>query len=258
MKRSSDRATSAESAARREAWEEAHAAVVDALARLRPLVVQEGQPDIDIGLVDVLRGSEGVWQAWWLYADLPATPEVCAIVPDLRPLVDVASGAVADDWADVRTFLAGHDTAIRLILPEESHRSPVTRAAAEELISAGIDVRTGDAAEWFFVSRDRVAVAPMRWGVADDVDIAVLRGEPIVSALSELFEHRWRVARPWEMTDDHDAVLRLLAEGLGDEEVAQQLGTSVRTVRRRVAEAMDAYGASSRFQLGLRLGQGPA
>ena len=48
------------------------------------------------------------------------------------------------------------------------------------------------------------------------------------------------------------AILRTLSAGQKDETAARQLGLSVRTYRRRVAELMDALGASSRFQAGVR------
>jgi DNA-binding NarL/FixJ family response regulator len=39
--------------------------------------------------------------------------------------------------------------------------------------------------------------------------------------------------------------------GAKDETIARQLGVSLRTVRRRVAELMDELGASTRFQAGM-------
>ena len=47
-------------------------------------------------------------------------------------------------------------------------------------------------------------------------------------------------------------ILRTLSAGQKDETAARQLGLSVRTYRRRVAELMETLGASSRFQAGVR------
>ena len=47
-------------------------------------------------------------------------------------------------------------------------------------------------------------------------------------------------------------ILRSLSAGAKDETAARQLGLSVRTYRRRVAELMELLGASSRFQAGVR------
>ncbi len=54
-------------------------------------------------------------------------------------------------------------------------------------------------------------------------------------------------------TDDELALLRLLSRGLTDEVVAQRLGLTGRTLRRRLRSAMDKLGASSRFEAGFRL-----
>ena len=45
-------------------------------------------------------------------------------------------------------------------------------------------------------------------------------------------------------------MLDLLQMGMKDESIARQLGVSLRTVRRRIADLMDDLGASTRFQAG--------
>lgn len=57
-------------------------------------------------------------------------------------------------------------------------------------------------------------------------------------------------ARP---TDDELALLRMLARGLTDEVVAQKLGLTGRTLRRRLRSAMDKLEAGSRFEAGFKL-----
>ncbi|HEY8545325.1 MAG TPA: hypothetical protein VIL36_09770 [Acidimicrobiales bacterium] len=243
-------------------WDEREAAILDALRDLRALALRPlpwSAPTTaaagGLGLVDVVRGSDGVWQAFWLHADLHARPKVDAIVPDIRPLTDVLSGEAAEAWAELQRLLASGDVRIRLILPT-AVESTMARAVVEQMVAAGIDVRLADTSAWYFVSSEGMAAVPLVWAKSVDVDVGVVRGGPLVAALAELFEHRWRAARPW-IRDEHDAVLRLFATGLGDEDVARELGTSVRTVRRRVAEAMAAYGASTRFELGYRYATEP-
>lgn len=59
---------------------------------------------------------------------------------------------------------------------------------------------------------------------------------------------------PQEMpTEDELALLRLLARGFTDEVVADKLGLTGRTLRRRLRSAMDKLGASSRFDAGYKL-----
>jgi hypothetical protein len=238
-------------------WEDSEAAILEGLARLRELAggpaATTGSMDGSLGVVDLVRGSEGVWQAFWLHADLHATPAVGAIIPDLRPIDDLLAGVTSEEWHELRQLLGDRDLSIRLVLPSEVTGSPLTRAVADELADAGIEVRTAETSAWFFVAGDQVAVTPTTWGLADEVDVAVLRGGPMVGALAELFEIRWRAATPWMGGESvHHQVRALLAAGHSDEDVAEALGSSVRTVRRRVAEAMEAHGASTRFELGHR------
>ena len=47
-----------------------------------------------------------------------------------------------------------------------------------------------------------------------------------------------------------EPVLRLLSQGMSDKAIAVALGTSMRTVQRRINEAMEDLGAGSRFELG--------
>lgn len=54
-------------------------------------------------------------------------------------------------------------------------------------------------------------------------------------------------------TQDELALLRLLARGFTDEVVAQKLGLTGRTLRRRLRSAMDKLDASSRFEAGYKL-----
>ncbi|MFD2795355.1 DNA-binding response regulator [Promicromonospora vindobonensis] len=81
-----------------------------------------------------------------------------------------------------------------------------------------------------------------------------------VQGVISLFEAAWRSATDLSVYDTQIAeirhlapqVLDLLGQGIKDEAAARTLGLGVRTYRRRVAELMDALGAESRFQAGVR------
>ncbi|MCA5894427.1 DNA-binding response regulator [Isoptericola sp. NEAU-Y5] len=81
-----------------------------------------------------------------------------------------------------------------------------------------------------------------------------------VQGVTSLFEAVWRAATDVDVYDARIAEIRLLAprvldllgQGVKDEAAARTLGLGVRTYRRRVAELMDALGAESRFQAGVR------
>jgi DNA-binding CsgD family transcriptional regulator len=101
------------------------------------------------------------------------------------------------------------------------------------------------------------AVLPEPLGFADEPRILV-RQPAIVGALKLLFERYWEQATPLPDLDSRrprvdirGSLLRQLAAGAKDEQIARTLGLSLRTVRRRVADLMIELGADTRFQAGV-------
>ena len=89
---------------------------------------------------------------------------------------------------------------------------------------------------------------------------SVITQPEVVQGVMSLFDAAWRSATDLDVYDARIAeiralapqVLDLLGRGTKDETAARRLGLGVRTYRRRVAELMDALGAESRFQAGVR------
>lgn len=133
---------------------------------------------------------------------------------------------------------------------------------AQELSETGAGVRTVPRLPMRFIIVDReVAVVPRE---PDDADGAiVVHHHALVLALLELFECYWQKGRPLPGYEDPDtscspaesSMLRLLASGAKDDAVARQLGMSVRTVRRTVADLSERAGTASRFALGVHTAQ---
>ncbi|WP_104477844.1 helix-turn-helix domain-containing protein [Actinokineospora auranticolor] len=86
----------------------------------------------------------------------------------------------------------------------------------------------------------------------------VVRPCTLLDALGELFESLWKHAMPFavhttpELSVVDSRMLTLLTAGLPDRSIAKQLGLSYRTFQRRLRDLMDALGAQTRFQAGLR------
>lgn len=87
----------------------------------------------------------------------------------------------------------------------------------------------------------------------------VIQPSVLLDSLVALFEALWARAVPFAtareglgVDPELVEVVSLLATGMTDERMARHLGTSDRTVRRRIAAALDALGAKTRFQAGLR------
>ena len=102
------------------------------------------------------------------------------------------------------------------------------------------------------------ALIAERFDVRDDRRL-VLRQHSLIAALTVMFEGLWERATPVPGLSGQDPdsgadgqrmLLEQLAGGAKDEQIARALGTSVRTVRRRVATLLDQLGAESRFQAG--------
>jgi len=85
----------------------------------------------------------------------------------------------------------------------------------------------------------------------------LVRAPALVSLVTELFERYWEIAMPLGSTpvalgrNERAEILEGLMLGAKDEALARQLGVSLRTVRRRVADLMDELGAATRFQAGM-------
>lgn len=95
-----------------------------------------------------------------------------------------------------------------------------------------------------------------------------LRRAPARQAVTRLFEQIWSLSTPFGVKskvlgsdsttpiaplDERDTkVLALLSTGAADKVIARQIGTSVRTVERRVRYLMEHLGAATRFQAGVQ------
>jgi DNA-binding NarL/FixJ family response regulator len=94
-------------------------------------------------------------------------------------------------------------------------------------------------------------------------EFTVTTSETLVAGVYALFRATWDAATDFtaylrgdapHLDDSARTILRTLGAGLTDETAARNLGTSLRTYRRRVAELLVALEADSRFQAGLRAG----
>jgi DNA-binding CsgD family transcriptional regulator len=132
---------------------------------------------------------------------------------------------------------------------------------ARQLAAAGADVRLAARIPSRMLIADRrvALVLPPTAAALNSPAMAVGRSA-VLTALIEHFELLWDLtpaagspAAPsrGEVTGRDAEILRLLGAGLTDDAVAAHLGSSARTVRRRVAALMREAEASTRFQAGV-------
>lgn len=103
---------------------------------------------------------------------------------------------------------------------------------------------------------DTHVLLPDRLGFAD-IPLVMVRETAVVEAAARWFEMLWNsaetptVGRSTSRRDLRRFLLQQLATGAHDEQIARNLGISLRTVRRRVADLMRELGADTRFQAGV-------
>ncbi|HEX6499675.1 MAG TPA: LuxR C-terminal-related transcriptional regulator [Micromonosporaceae bacterium] len=183
-----------------------------------------------------------------------ARQEVLAFAPPAR---DASAARHASRRPDREVLARGVVT--RTLYLDTIVNEPQALAYAAELVAAGAQVRlVPDLPIRLIIVDHRVAAIPIdpRDG---SVGALIVHDAGTVSAMVALFEAYWRNGRPIpgrtaddEFSATDIAILRLLASGAKDETVARQLGVSVRTVRRAVANLMGRLHAGSRFELAIR------
>ncbi|MCB5178384.1 helix-turn-helix transcriptional regulator [Streptomyces antimicrobicus] len=175
-----------------------------------------------------------------LQPDGPLTP---AFIEAARPL-------------DLRCIRRG--ITLRTVVLRTALEDPATRAYLHEMAELGAEFRTVEKVMDRMVIYDRAtAVVPL--DPSDSARGALLvRQSGLVSNMVALFEKVWASAEPLPgrdaqdtadgITDTEREVLTLLTLFDKDEIAAREMGISIRTFRRHVAELLLRLGASNRFQ----------
>lgn len=132
-------------------------------------------------------------------------------------------------------------------------------------VAAGEEVRIADRLPIkLFLVDGAVAFVPMTGADGDlQASAVVVHPSGLLTGLAALFEQVWERAVPFALAHpdgpaaspldpEESRVLAMLRTGFTDATIARQLGTSTRTVQRRIRELMTAAGVETRFQLGCR------
>ncbi|WP_051338667.1 response regulator transcription factor [Streptomyces flavidovirens] len=142
-------------------------------------------------------------------------------------------------------------------------RGPPTLAYLSELVAAGAEIRISDRPlERLLVFDRAAALTPIDPG--NSVQGALLVREPgLVANLVSLFERMWNdatdirdllgfTAEPGaQLTDVERKILATMYQVDKDESGAREVGLSVRTYRKYIADLMHRLGAANRFQAAL-------
>jgi DNA-binding CsgD family transcriptional regulator len=183
-----------------------------------------------------------------------ARREVLSFAPTARNPTAARAASRRPDFAVLERGVV-----TRTLYPDNIVGEPQAMAYAAELVAAGAEVRLVPSLPIRLIIVDRTVAAVPIDPLDGTVGALLIRDMGTVSAMVALFDAYWRDGRPLpdgsespEFSPLDIAILRHLASGAKDEAVARQLGLSVRTVRRGIADLMERLHADSRFELGIR------
>lgn len=131
-------------------------------------------------------------------------------------------------------------------------RIPGTLDRLRKATAAGERYRIYPALPFKLVVFDRrFAIIPLHQSKQDG-PVLLVRSSSLLDALCEMFEMYWRAAAPFVVGDTEvaDPLIPLLASGMNDKSIEQELHMSPRTLARRIVELTTRLGATTRFQAG--------
>lgn len=151
---------------------------------------------------------------------------------------------------------------MRTIVLNEAVADDRTEKYVQELVALGANVRSVEHSMERMIIYDRtVAVVPIDPGNSARGAL-IIRQPSLVMSMIALFDRVWGDARPVEASESaptagenlqllEKQILTVLSNSSKDEIAAREMGMSVRTFRRHVADLMTRLGASNRFQAAL-------
>jgi sugar-specific transcriptional regulator TrmB/DNA-binding CsgD family transcriptional regulator len=227
---------------------EAHETLVQLSELYRQGAVQREVPDV----VDVVLGPEAVRQR---LGQLQASAERRV---DAFVLREVAIIDGSENTEEDRALARG--VRYRVVVEASVLERPKFLDQAREVMPLGEEIRVLPALPTrLFVADGVLALLPMYSHGDRKVSGALLvHPSGLLDLVNAMFEEYWRTStrlvEDGGLESEVEAIdrdlLKLLLLGLTDAAAGAQLGISVRTVQRRVAELMERGGVSTRIQLG--------
>ncbi|MGN8553698.1 UNVERIFIED_CONTAM: transcriptional regulator TrmB [Microbacterium sp. SLM126] len=223
----------------------------EALVELNDLYRRSAEQRSVADVVEVVLGDDAVRQR---VAQLQA-----AASQQVRVLVlsEIALLSGEENVEEDRALERG--VRYRVIVESAVLERPGFLAAAREMSAIGEEVRVLPTLPTrMFVADDQMALVPMR-AHSQEAGFGALLIHPsgLLDLVISIFEEYWRSATEFlpiaavHTAEDVDRdLLRLLLLGVTDAAASAQLGISLRTLQRRVADLMEVAGVTTRMQLG--------
>lgn len=209
-----------------------HWAVGEASGDLVPVFVRHGPQAAEDLWYDIAReGSDTAW----------------SVLPDLGRYLQT-DPARASRFAEM---FAGKRS-VRALLPRSMSRDARLVAIAERYAAVGVEFRLlDDLPSWFWIDGEVLAL-PIDWGEGWPSSVVGVRSASLAELGRSLFRELWRRAEPLGGVEQPWApLLALMKQGVTLDAASRRLGINPRTGRRRIAAAMEQYGVSTLFALGV-------
>jgi len=224
----------------------AHEALVELSEVYRAAAEQRSAADV----VDVVIGDDAVRQRV-AQLQAAATSEVRVLM-----LSEVALVTAEENVEEERALLRG--VRYRVLVESGVLERPGFLQMARESAAVGEEVRVLPSLPTrMFIADDRMALLPMHSQDGRGFGALLIHPSGLLDLVMAIFEEYWSSATQFlapaegETRADADReLLKLLLLGLTDAAAAAQLGISLRTAQRRIAELMERAGVATRIQLG--------
>jgi hypothetical protein len=227
-----------------EAASRIEALISDLPALLRHWAV--GEASGDIVPVFVRHGPRAAEDLWYDIAR-EQSDSAWAVLPDLGRFLQT-DPARASRFAEV---FAGKRS-VRALVPRSMAEDVRLVSIAERYAIVGVEFRLlDDLPSWFWIDGEVLAL-PIEWGEGWPSSVIGVRSASLAELGRSLYRELWHrgepiggVEQPWT------PLLALMKQGVTLDAASRRLGINPRTGRRRIAAAMEQYGVSTLFALGV-------
>jgi hypothetical protein len=209
-----------------------HWSVGEHSADLVPVLARHGPHAAEDLWYDTSRGTSG--RAWAVF-----------------PTVERFLQSDPDRAARFSEAFTGKES-VRALLPRSTLTDPRLVGIAERYEEAGVEFRASDQLpSWFWIDGEMLAL-PFEWGEGWPTSVLGVRNAALAALGRCLFEQLWERSEPIGATAQKwTPLLQLMRQGVTLESASRRLGVNPRTGRRRIAAAMEHYGVSTLFALGV-------
>lgn len=205
-----------------------------------------GEASGDVVPVFVRHGPRAAEDLWYDIAQ-QKSDTAWSVLPDLGRFLKTdpaRASRFAEVFADKRS--------VRSLVPRSIAEDPRLVAIAERYAAVGVEFRLlDDLPSWFWIDGDVLAL-PIEWGEGWPSSVVGVRSASLAELGRSLFRELWRRGEPIGGVQEPWApLLALMKQGVTLDAASRRLGINPRTGRRRVAAAMEQYGVSTLFALGV-------